>query len=157
MIEITSESPEETRELARWIGRLLQPGDVIALDGCLGAGKTCFTQGLAAGLEVDSEEGLSSPSYTLMNEYPGRLTLYHFDAYFFEKGESLLDAGADDYFFGEGVCVVEWAEKVRDVLPEGHLSIRIEPIGATRRHLRLEGPSAWLERLRPKSARELGD
>ncbi len=146
--EIVTHGSERTRELARQLGSLLESGDVLSLDGPLGAGKTCFTQGLAAGLGVPDAGYLSSPSYTLMNEYTGRLSLYHFDAYFAEKAESLSEAGADDYLFGSGVCVIEWGERVAELLPEDRWSVQIEILGMEKRGFRIEGPRDRLERLR---------
>lgn len=120
---ITSYSPEETKQLGEKMAALLQPGDVICLNGDLGAGKTAFSQGVARGLAVDS--WVTSPTFTLINEYEGRLHLYHFDVYRLEGPAEMEDLGYEEYFYGDGVCLVEWAERVEEVLPQERLDIRL--------------------------------
>lgn len=106
---LRSASPEETRQLGALLGRLLQAGDVVLLTGELGAGKTAFTQGIGAGLGV--VETINSPTFTLVKEYAGRRALYHFDLYRIEEPDELFALGFEDYFDGDGVSVVEWAER----------------------------------------------
>jgi len=108
---VESRSPARTQALGEALGRLLQPASVVLLSGDLGAGKTCFTQGLARGLGVPVDEPVVSPSYTLMNPYRGRLDLYHFDLYRLTSPEDLLDLGFDEYLRGNGVTVVEWGDR----------------------------------------------
>ncbi|OEU60750.1 MAG: tRNA (N6-adenosine(37)-N6)-threonylcarbamoyltransferase complex ATPase TsaE [Desulfuromonadales bacterium C00003094] len=101
---------EETSQLGRCLGRLIEQPLVILLSGDLGAGKTCFSRGLARGLGVPEEEPIASPSYTLMNAYQGRLELYHFDLYRLAEPDDLLELGMEEYLPGAGVAVVEWAD-----------------------------------------------
>ncbi|MEW6771242.1 MAG: tRNA (adenosine(37)-N6)-threonylcarbamoyltransferase complex ATPase subunit type 1 TsaE [Bacillota bacterium] len=122
-LETRSNSAEETRMLGERLGRLLQSGDVVALQGDLGAGKTCFTQGVARGLGVAGR--VTSPTFVLIREYEGRLPLYHFDAYRLTGPEDLLALGSDDYFEDAGVSVVEWAEHVAAALPQDRLEIEL--------------------------------
>jgi len=131
--EFIGHSPEETQQLGRYIGELAKPGDVYLLSGKLGAGKTCLTQGIAWGLGI--VEYAASPTFVLMREMPGRLILYHIDLYRLENLEEIADLGLDDYFYGKGVCVVEWAEKGLSILPPEHLRIQIDDTGETDRRL----------------------
>ncbi|MEW6182204.1 MAG: tRNA (adenosine(37)-N6)-threonylcarbamoyltransferase complex ATPase subunit type 1 TsaE [Bacillota bacterium] len=124
--KIESGSPEFTRALGELLGRLLKPAGVVALLGNLGAGKTCFTQGVARGLEV--AEQVTSPTFVLIKEYRGRLPLYHFDAYRLRSPEELTDLGGEEYFFGPGVCVIEWAERVAEALPEDRIEVELSEI-----------------------------
>jgi tRNA threonylcarbamoyladenosine biosynthesis protein TsaE len=107
-----SRSPEDTRKLGERIGKCLQAGDILLLFGELGAGKTTLIQGITAGLEVAPDQYVRSPSFTLINEYKGRLPIYHVDLYRIESTAELADLGLEDYFFGEGVTLVEWGEKL---------------------------------------------
>jgi len=121
--EFTTRGEEQTEELARRLGRMLRSPVVVALDGELGAGKTAFVRGLARGLDVASP--VSSPTFALMASHAGRLSLLHFDAWMEGRERAFLaDGGAE--LFGQGVCAVEWAEKVADTLPVDRLEVRIE-------------------------------
>ena len=115
--ETTSGGEQETRELGRRLGQLATAGLVILLNGDLGAGKTCFSQGVARGLEVPAESPVTSPSYTLLNIHHGRLPLYHFDLYRLSQVDDLADLGYDDFAEGEGLTLVEWADRMTDALP----------------------------------------
>lgn len=108
-LELRSGSVDETRRLGTRLGELLMPGDLVLLEGDLGAGKTALTQGIGAGLGV--ERTINSPTFTLLKEYMGRVPLYHFDLYRVENPDEVTALGFDDYFVGDGVCVVEWAER----------------------------------------------
>ncbi|MBN2054643.1 tRNA (adenosine(37)-N6)-threonylcarbamoyltransferase complex ATPase subunit type 1 TsaE [bacterium] len=108
----------QTRALGARIGRLAKPGMMLALIGDLGSGKTCFTRGLAEGLRMRDPGRFSSPSFTLMNQYDADLPVYHFDFYRLESVAEILDLGFTDYLDGDGVVVVEWADKLEDELPE---------------------------------------
>jgi tRNA threonylcarbamoyladenosine biosynthesis protein TsaE len=130
-IGITSGSPETTRELGAALGRLAEAGDCICLYGELGAGKTTFVQGLARGLGV-SEEYITSPSFALVNEYRGRLTLYHIDLYRLSGPKDLDDIGFTEYP-GGGVAAVEWPERAGDMLPDERLDLRIDYAGGDKR------------------------
>ncbi|RLA94806.1 MAG: tRNA (adenosine(37)-N6)-threonylcarbamoyltransferase complex ATPase subunit type 1 TsaE [Deltaproteobacteria bacterium] len=114
----------ETEKVGEILGSQLLPGDVIALIGELGTGKTCFTRGLAFGLGIDRNVPIVSPSFTIINEYPGAVPLYHFDFYRLNNLSEVLDLGYEEYFFGKGVTVIEWGEKVESILPEEHLKVK---------------------------------
>ena len=116
-------SPEETELLGERIGEALEPGSVIALIGELGAGKTVLTKGIARGLRVP--DLVHSPSFTLIHEHTGRLPVYHFDLYRLKSPEELENLGPESYFYGDGVVVIEWAEKARELLPPDRLEVRI--------------------------------
>ncbi|SDZ30994.1 tRNA (adenosine(37)-N6)-threonylcarbamoyltransferase complex ATPase subunit type 1 TsaE [Thermoactinomyces sp. DSM 45892] len=115
-------SGEETRLLARRIASHVQEGDVFALEGGLGAGKTTFCQGLAKGLEI--ERYVDSPTFTVIKEYQGRLPLYHMDVYRLDGVES--DLGLEEYFYGDGVCVIEWASIIQEILPDDTITFSFE-------------------------------
>jgi tRNA threonylcarbamoyladenosine biosynthesis protein TsaE len=123
--EIISTSTEETFKLGRKIGSLLQPGDLVAFTGDLGAGKTCCIQGIAVGLGVHDRKAVTSPTYTLIHEYQGRIPLYHFDVYRLAREEDLYDLGYEEYFYGDGVTVIEWADRILSFLPDEHLTIHL--------------------------------
>ncbi len=116
--------PEDTARLGRLLGERLNAGAIVALSGDLGAGKTCLTQGLARGLGVPAHLPVVSPSYTLANEYPSRISLYHLDVYRVSE-EDFFQAGLDEYFYKPGVTVVEWAEKIQASLPGPRLNIEL--------------------------------
>ncbi len=118
-------SPEETRQLGLRIAERLKAGDLLAMSGDLGAGKTTLTKAIAEGLGV--REMVQSPSYTILREYhSGRLPLYHFDVYRLEDPSEMYELGYEEYFYGDGVSVVEWAGQVADFLPPGALRLRME-------------------------------
>ncbi|HLS65604.1 MAG TPA: tRNA (adenosine(37)-N6)-threonylcarbamoyltransferase complex ATPase subunit type 1 TsaE [Pseudogracilibacillus sp.] len=117
-------SEEETKALGYFLGERLKKGDVITLDGDLGVGKTTFTKGIASGLQI--KRAITSPTFTIVKEYAGTLPLYHMDAYRLEHSDE--DIGFDEYFFGEGISVVEWSTFIEDFLPEERLQIIIERI-----------------------------
>lgn len=114
-------SPEETKLLGEKLAGLLEPGDIICLNGDLGAGKTAFSQGVAKGLGIEGP--ITSPTFTLINEYAGRLPLYHFDVYRLGGPEEMDDLGYEEYFYGQGVCLIEWAQLVEEVLPKERLEL----------------------------------
>ncbi|MFC1965549.1 tRNA (adenosine(37)-N6)-threonylcarbamoyltransferase complex ATPase subunit type 1 TsaE [Chloroflexota bacterium] len=135
-LDLISRSPEQTQSLGTRIGQLAQPGDVFLLVGELGAGKTCLTQGVAWGLGI--EEYALSPSFVIMRELYGRLPLYHVDLYRLDRIEESMDLGLDDYLYGSGVCVVEWAEKALSILPVEHLMIEISYLSDTERSFKMK-------------------
>ena len=112
---VITHSPEETRRLAADLLRELKPGAVLALHGELGAGKTCFVQGLAAALGV--HQPVSSPTFTLIHEYPSKLPLYHADLYRIRDADDAIGLGLEEYFGGDGITVIEWAERATELLP----------------------------------------
>lgn len=115
-------SPEETVELGRKIGKELKAGDVVALIGELGAGKTLFTQGLVQGLGVAGY--IKSPSFTIVNKYEGSLPVYHLDLYRLGDVNEIYELGIEEYLYGDGVCIIEWAEKAYSLLPQKYLLIK---------------------------------
>ena len=130
-----SRSTQATQAIGSKLGEIIKPGDVILIIGELGAGKTCFVQGLARGLGV--EENISSPSFVLLRQYNGRLPLYHVDLYRLEKLPEIADLGLDDYFYSEGVSVIEWANRALELLPAEHLLIELKIVSARQRRIAL--------------------
>lgn len=118
-------SPEETFQLGEKLGKSAVPGQVICLNGDLGVGKTVFTQGFAKGLGID--ESVNSPTFTIIQVYDeGRLPLYHFDVYRIGDPEEMYEIGYEDYFFGEGVCLIEWSKLIEELIPENAAAVLIE-------------------------------
>jgi len=128
-LELNSHSPEQTQLLGSYLGELAQKADAFLLVGELGTGKTCLVQGIARGLDV--KEYAFSPSFVILREYHGRLPLYHIDFYRLGHIEEIADLGLEEYFYGNGVCVVEWAEKGLQVIPQDNLLITIRYIPAS--------------------------
>ena len=139
-VTLTTYNPEQTQAIGRLLGAQACAGDVFLLSGDLGAGKTCLTQGILWGL--GGEEYARSPTFVIVCEYPARLTLYHMDLYRLDNIDEIIDLGLDDYFLGEGVCVVEWAEKGLGAFIGEHLTVRIEEIGEETRRLAFEATSS---------------
>lgn len=122
---IETHDPEETFEVGRTIGMNAKPGQIYTLTGDLGVGKTVFTRGVAAGLGIT--EPVNSPTFTIIQEYEdGRLPFYHFDVYRIGDLEEMEEIGYDDYFFGQGICLIEWAELIEEILPEKRIEVTIE-------------------------------
>ena len=136
-MEFITNSPEETEKVGAALGKILNPGTVLAYRGDLGAGKTAFTRGLARGLGY--AEPVTSPTYTIVNEYlGGRLPLFHFDMYRLASSDDLWDIGWEDYLDRNGVCAVEWSENVEDAL-ENAILVTIHKTGETSRRIEIEG------------------
>ena len=135
-LELISHSPEQTQKLGVSIGELALPGDAFFLVGGLGTGKTCLAQGIAWGLGI--KEYAASPSFVVVRELYGRLPLYHIDLYRLDHIEEIIELGLDDYLYGNGVCVVEWAEKGLSVLPTEQLLIQISYLSDTERSFQLK-------------------
>lgn len=122
---IETRTPEETFALGKKIGEQACPGQIYTLNGDLGVGKTVFTQGVAAGLGI--QEPICSPTFTIIQEYEsGRLPFYHFDVYRIGDIEEMEEIGYDDYFFGQGICLIEWAELIEEILPDRLIRVKIE-------------------------------
>lgn len=153
--ETTARSIGETQRLAAAVAALLAPGDVLCLYGQLGAGKTYFTKGLVVGLGGDGE-AVTSPTFVLMQIYGGapaasgpgggqvsgagpRLPVYHFDAYRLHSAEDLIDIGSDETLDGDGVSVIEWADRVPEAMPPDRIEVHLTPVGVTERRIRLVG------------------
>ena len=138
-MQYITNSPAETEAIGAALGKIVNPGTVIAYRGDLGAGKTAFTRGLAKGLGC--REIVTSPTYTIVNEYlGGRMPLFHFDMYRLRSSDDLFDIGWEDYLDRDGVCAVEWSENVDDAM-EDALYITIEKLGEDSRRITLEGGS----------------
>ena len=121
---ISTKNPEETKKLGKEVGKLAKPGDLLAFYGELGVGKTCFIQGISRELEV--QDYVTSPSFTIINEYHGKIPIYHFDLFRLNNAEEILELGYEEYFYGEGLTVIEWAEKIEQLLPKEYLKIDIK-------------------------------
>ena len=141
-VEVFNEG--ETANLARKLGKLVEPGDIICLIGDLGAGKTSFTKAFALGLEV--EDYVTSPTFTIIQEYEGRIPLYHFDVYRIEDLREMEDIGYEEYFYGDGVCVIEWAQIIKDLLPKNYLQIEIRHMDIEKREICLTATNKYYEK-----------
>ena len=141
-MKLVSRSAEETQALGERLGSLLGKGDVVACVGPLGAGKTCFLQGLARGLGVTAP--VTSPTFVLVNQYQGRVTVYHVDAYRTGSLTELVDLGLEEMLHGEGVTIVEWADKLLPLLPPRIVTVTITGLGDEPREIELAGPAALL-------------
>jgi tRNA threonylcarbamoyladenosine biosynthesis protein TsaE len=145
---ITSSSEEETINIGEELGKLLTPGTIIGLNGELGAGKTVFVKGIARGLNTQEEP--NSPTFVIMNKYEGRIPLYHFDLYRISSAEELEGIGYEDYFYGNGVTVVEWSDRVKEIFPDKTIRVEITiPVESddkaeTVRKINIEGKDIWL-------------
>jgi tRNA threonylcarbamoyladenosine biosynthesis protein TsaE len=128
----------DTERLGRRLGELLFPGAVVALVGTLGAGKTHLVRAIAEGMGVADSRVVSSPTFVLIQEYQARLPIYHFDAYRLRNESEFFDLGVHEYFQGEGVSLVEWADRVENCLPAEHLRVRIAITGETSREFLIE-------------------
>lgn len=137
VLDIVSHSLAQTQRLGARLGELLHGGELLLLNGDLGTGKTAFTQGIAEGLLI--RETVNSPTFTLLKEYEGRLSLYHFDLYRLDDPAEMFDLGFEDYFSGKGVCVVEWANKAEGAWPDEQLTINFKVVTDTKRGLVLTG------------------
>jgi len=138
-----SHSPEQTQLLGSYLGKLARKADVLLLTGDLGTGKTCLVQGIARGLNV--EEHAFSPSFVIVRQYHGRLPLYHIDFYRLDSFGEIAGLGLEEYFYGDGVCVVEWAEKGQQLVPQDNLLISIRYVTAS--------PTGRSIRLKPRGQR----
>jgi tRNA threonylcarbamoyladenosine biosynthesis protein TsaE len=141
-MNVVSRSAQETQALGERLGRRLGPGDVVACIGPLGAGKTCFLQGLARGLGVTTD--VTSPTFVLVNQYRGRLPVYHVDAYRTGSLTELVDLGLEEMLHGQGVTVVEWADKLLPLLPPRTVTVTIAGLGDEQRQIDLAGPAEIL-------------
>ena len=119
-----SESSEQTEKIAYDVAAFLEPGDVVCLGGDLGAGKTVFAKGLMKALGVEGY--VTSPTFTIVNEYSGRYPIYHFDVYRINDVDEMFEIGFEEYIYGEGISIIEWADNIREILPPSRLSIDIK-------------------------------
>lgn len=139
---IVTYSEEETMSAGRKLASEVQPGTVITLSGGLGAGKTCFAKGFAWGLGLQPEQ-VDSPTFTLLQEYetPSGLMLYHFDFYRVESAEEAVEIGTEEYFYGDGISLVEWPERIAPLIPEDAIRISLDLTGPNRRTISIEQPT----------------
>jgi len=138
MISKRTRSPEETKELGRSLAEQLEPGSLVAFIGSLGSGKTVLIQGICSGLGV--ERKVTSPTFVIINEYPGRLSgspiwVYHFDLYRLENVDEFIKLGFEEYFYGNGITLIEWAEKVKEFLPKKRIEISLKIISENEREI----------------------
>lgn len=135
ILPVVTGGPEETEAVGERLGQELAPGAIVALYGDLGAGKTCLVRGLSRAFGID-RNAVSSPSFAIVNEYHGaKGTIFHFDAYRLRRKEEFFELGYEDYFFGDGISVVEWPENVEDLLPEGTIRLRLTHLGQNSRRI----------------------
>ncbi|MFQ6014675.1 MAG: tRNA (adenosine(37)-N6)-threonylcarbamoyltransferase complex ATPase subunit type 1 TsaE [Anaerolineae bacterium] len=146
-LKFSTNSVEETLQIGIQLGRLLRSGDVVCLEGELGAGKTYLTQGIGRGLGI--KQGIRSPSFTLIDEHrwEGGTVLYHIDLYRLQTVPEMLGIGLTDYLEGPGVCVIEWAERAREIIPPEHLWITLLPANGDRRDVVMEAAGERYETL----------
>ncbi len=143
---LLSHCPAETVRIGRILGELLAAGDCVALVGELGAGKTCLTQGIAQGLGIPAGYAVTSPTFTLLNEYPGGKTgLYHFDVYRLTGPADLAETGFEEYLSHDGVVVIEWADKIEQQVPEGALYIVLSILEENVRKVEISGPRGQVD------------
>jgi tRNA threonylcarbamoyladenosine biosynthesis protein TsaE len=138
-LKFHTHSDKETIKFGREIGELLKAGDVVALTGPLGSGKTWLTKGIALGLGVDPKMVVTSPSFSLVNEYSAGCAMYHMDLYRLERISDILATGLEEYLFNDGVAIVEWADRLPDILPEWRLTANFEIIDDQNRIITLDG------------------
>jgi len=134
--KIITSSPEETKKLGEGLAQGFSPGRVVAIFGPLGSGKTCLTQGICSGLGV--KDFVVSPSFVLINEYEGRYKVYHLDLFRLEKLSEIINLGYEEYFYGDGICIIEWAEKAKEFLPDKRLEIHLKIISENEREIKIE-------------------
>jgi tRNA threonylcarbamoyladenosine biosynthesis protein TsaE len=138
-LKLQTHSDKETIRLGQKIGALLSPGDVVALIGPLGSGKTWLTKGIALGLGVDPAMVITSPSFSLVNEYKAAYALYHMDLYRLERISDILATGLEEYLFNDGVAVVEWADRLPEILPEWSITMNFEILDDRTRDITIKG------------------
>ncbi len=141
-MRIISDSPEQTIEVGRKLGGLLKAGDVVALMGELGAGKTCLIKGLAAGLGAAEPQEVTSPSFIILKEYRGTFPLYHIDLFRLDRPEEVTALDLEEFIYGDGVCAIEWADKFPQILPPARLEVLLKVEGDTTRTIELVGHGA---------------
>lgn len=135
----TSSSAEDTQELGESLGEVLESGDVVCLFGDLGAGKTSIAQGIAWGVGFPPEDYISSPTFTLINEYVGRYPIYHMDFYRLQTAEEVWDMGIEEYLFGQGIVIIEWADRVDGYLPQERLEVWLRRVNIMQREITVTG------------------
>ena len=137
LLQFKTKNAEETEQLGLKIGKLLRGGELIAMTGDLGAGKTTLSKALARGLEID--DYITSPTFTIVNEYSGRVKLFHFDVYRIADIEEMYDLGYEEYFYSDGVCIVEWSNLISEILPENRINLDITYLDENKREITISG------------------
>ncbi len=145
VFEFISNSLEDTKKLGICLANLLNKSDIVCLSGDLGTGKTAFTKFLAAALGVD--EYVTSPSYTIVNEYNAKFPIYHFDVYRINDIDEFYEIGYEDYFYGEGITIIEWANMIMELIPESAIKIEIESSSDTKRVFKIDTNEEIITRL----------
>lgn len=143
MLTFFTHSADETTALGYKIGKKLKKGDIIAMQGTLAAGKTTITKGIAQALDISEE--ITSPTFCLISEYYGRMPLYHMDVYRLDGTEDFINLGVDDMLYGDGVCIIEWSEKIMDELPKNTIILRILPQDDNSRKIEIENFNETIE------------
>ena len=131
-------SAEETMLIGEKLAKKLKPGDVVALYGNLGSGKTTFTKGIGKGLGVKDSKRINSPTFVLIKEYDGKIPLYHLDLYRMDDLKEIENLAIEEYIYGNGITVIEWAEKIKSILPENHISVKFKVKGVSEREILIE-------------------
>ena len=143
MLTFFTHSADETTALGYKIGKKLKKGDIIAMQGTLAAGKTTITKGIAQALDISEE--ITSPTFCLISEYYGKMPLYHMDVYRLDSTEDFINLGVDDMLYGDGVCIIEWSEKIMDELPKNTIILRILPQDDNSRKIEIENFNETIE------------
>ena len=143
MLTFFTHSAAETTALGYKIGKKLKKGDIIAMQGTLAAGKTTITKGIAQALDISEE--ITSPTFCLISEYYGKMPLYHMDVYRLDGTEDFINLGVDDMLYGDGVCIIEWSEKIMDELPKNTIILRILPQDDNSRKIEIENFNETIE------------
>lgn len=143
MLTFFTHSADETTALGYKIGKKLKKGDIIAMQGTLAAGKTTITKGIAQALDISEE--ITSPTFCLISEYYGKMPLYHMDVYRLDGSEDFINLGVDDMLYGDGVCIIEWSEKIMDELPKNTIILRILPQDDNSRKIEIENFNETIE------------
>lgn len=138
MLSLETTSPEETEFLGRQLGQLLDEGDIITLSGELGGGKTCFVRGIVSGAAPVALDMVASPTFAILNEYPGSPPIFHYDCYRLRGSDDAIELGLEDHLFGKGICLIEWPDRIEGLLPPDRLEIRFEYQGETTRRISIQ-------------------
>lgn len=142
-----SSSQSETEALGRKLGSLLSSGAFVALFGDLGGGKTCFVRGMVESVSPESAHLVASPTFAIMNEYPGAIPVYHFDFYRLSCESDIAELGFEDYFNGTGICIVEWSERLEELLPPDYLQLRFEHAGENQRAISIQAVGHSMQKI----------
>lgn len=143
-MKVITNNENETYNIGIKIGKQLKAGDILSLNGDLGAGKTYLTKGIAKGLGI--KDYITSPTFTILNEYKGRIPLYHFDVYRINDVEEMYEIGFEEYLYGNGVCVIEWGNIVEEILPKDIINIKIKNLGEFSREIEIKSDRITLDK-----------